>query len=152
MKALLLLLLLPAARAAAFTQTELSARYYSDLGPAEVDVSSYPPEEQRNYEVFRRVCSSCHTPARALNSPVATREGWRGYVSEMRMRGALKKEPVPDEDELAAVISFLTYDGRVRKLERRAEFEAQSRRLQKEFWRTIEERMRRLQQNLPEVR
>lgn len=142
-----LLALAAALSAASFTPAELRATYYSDLGPAEVDVSSYPKEQQANYEVFRLVCSRCHTPARALHSPVATREGWRGYVSEMRLRGKVKGFSDVTPEQAEAVVSFLAYDGKVRKLDGRAGFDEQTRRLQKRFWETIEERMRRLQRS-----
>ncbi len=42
-----------------------------DKGPAEIDVSKYPAEQQSNYNTFAKKCSKCHTLARAINSPYA---------------------------------------------------------------------------------
>lgn len=42
-----------------------------DLGPAEIDVSSYPGEHQRTYrEIFIPVFSFLGDAARAVNSPL----------------------------------------------------------------------------------
>lgn len=140
------LLGLSALAAAPFTQKELEAVFYSDLGPETVDVSDYPEAQRKNYAVFMRACSKCHTPARAISSPVASSEGWRSYVGEMRLRGKLKRSAGLDQDEARAVVDFLAYDGLRRKIEKRADFEALTRRLQRRYWETIEERMRRLQE------
>src|SRR5687768_15958120 len=47
-----------------FSEEELKALYYYDLGPKEIDVSDYPAKQQENYAVFRKACSHCHTLAR----------------------------------------------------------------------------------------
>jgi mono/diheme cytochrome c family protein len=132
--------------AAPFSDKELSAVFYADLGPEEIDVSSYPVEQQKNYRLFLSACSQCHTPARAINSPVASKESWRSYVSEMRMHDKFSGSSELSEEKARAVIDFLAYDGLRRKIEKRAEFDALSRRLQRRYWETIEERMRRLQE------
>ncbi|MBI3553385.1 MAG: hypothetical protein HY077_12895 [Elusimicrobia bacterium] len=40
----------------------------NDKGPDSIDVSAYPKEQQETYRVFLKRCSTCHTPARALNA------------------------------------------------------------------------------------
>lgn len=127
-----------------FTKKELQSIFYADLGPEEIDVSGYPEAQQRGYRVFQDACSRCHTPARALFSPTASRSGWKEYAR--RMKGQARWERVPlSDNELDAVVDFLVFDGRKRKIEGREEFERTTRELQLRFWETIEERMRRLQ-------
>src|SRR5208282_2996823 len=71
-----------------YTPQQLEARFYYDLGPAEVDVSSYPKKQQENYRVFAETCFQCHTLARPINSPIVERKDWRRYVQ--RMHGKTK--------------------------------------------------------------
>lgn len=151
MESLLAALLLLAPRpiaaaptAVAFTESELRSQYYADLGPEELDVSSYPPERRRQYATFKRVCAQCHTLARAINAPTASRAGWSAYMVEMRLRAGGGPERVSRE-EAREISDFLAFDGKLRKLDDREAFDASTRRLQKRFWETIVERMRRLQ-------
>lgn len=54
----------------------LANPYANDLGPASVDVSSYPPELQAAYKnVLLVKCSKCHTASRPLNSQFFEVEG-----------------------------------------------------------------------------
>jgi hypothetical protein len=49
--------------------TALANPYANDLGPASVDVSSYPQELQDTYKnIFLVKCQRCHTASRPLNS------------------------------------------------------------------------------------
>lgn len=131
--------------AAPFTKEELESVYYYDLGPAEVDVSGYPKEQQENYETFKSVCSRCHTLARAVNSPTVDGKIWTYYLFRMSLRKAFSPAAGYSKKEEARILDFLVYDSKVRKVERKAEFEAVQRRLETRFDQTIAERMRRLQ-------
>jgi mono/diheme cytochrome c family protein len=49
--------------------TALANPYANDLGPASIDVSSYPQELQDTYKnIFLVKCQRCHTASRPLNS------------------------------------------------------------------------------------
>src|SRR5665213_1511405 len=50
-----------------------------DKGPGKIDVSSYPPEQQKAYKVFDSKCSKCHTIARPINTTM-TKPEWERYV------------------------------------------------------------------------
>jgi len=130
--------------------------FAGDLGPAEVDVSSYPKPIQEGYQVFQRKCSVCHTPARALNSPFVE-------LSEVERRRAVKAQPALEADpriwkmeegiwkryvkrmasksggaittsEAVQIWAFLVYDGKARKIgDRAAEWRAHRVRLLQDF-------------------
>jgi len=113
---------------------ELLARMPADLGSATVDVSSYPLPQQMSYKLFLDRCSGCHTPARAINSRIATREDWQHFVSLMHGRllsGAMSESWKTDESR--AIIDFLAYDSQVRKTAHPQEFESLQIRLAERF-------------------
>ena len=120
------------------------ALFYSDLGPETIDVSAYPAAQRENYAVYSRACSRCHTLARSINAPYASRGWWEFYMTNMRLRGSIAQKPFSKE-EVKAVLEFLEYDSRLRKVERSAEFEASTRELRRRFDRLVDERMRALQ-------
>jgi hypothetical protein len=125
-----------------------SAEYYSDLGPDAIDVAAYPPEQRRNYEVFARACSRCHTLARAINAPIVSRGWWEFYVAGMRVRSRLQGEPMSAVDVKAA-LDFLEYDGRQRKLRRAREFERDSDELKERFDAELARRLGAMQKASP---
>lgn len=47
---------------------EAAAPYANDLGPANIDVSSYPSPIRKGYQLLLNRCARCHTPARVLNA------------------------------------------------------------------------------------
>jgi hypothetical protein len=53
-----------------------------DKGPATLDVSKYPKEIQKDYELFAKKCTKCHTLARPLNTSM-TKDEWKRYVKRM---------------------------------------------------------------------
>ena len=110
----------------------VSAGFYSDLGVSTVDVSGYPVRLQEDYRLFGEVCGSCHTVARALNSPYSSDAEWRQYVR--RMRGKMKAMGIrlfaSGEER---IVEFLVYDSSVRKLRAGDAFEAEQRRLKDLF-------------------
>lgn len=125
-----------------YTQEQLGARFYYDLGPAEADVSSYPKTQQAGYAVFKRVCSQCHTTARPLNSPLVKREDWRRYVRRMHARTKVYAGTSVGKKDAEAIIDFLSYDARKRKVEQKAGFEAQTKELRRLFDAVRKERTR----------
>lgn len=128
------------------SQEELaSVRYFSDLGPDEIDVSSYPAPQRANYALFRYACSQCHTLARAVNSPVVSRRFWELYVLGMRFRAHFDGERRIAKEDVDAIVEFLDFDSQERKFGRRSEFDAEQDALRKRYDRLIEERMERLQ-------
>lgn len=127
-----------------------SALYYSDMGPDAIDVSAYPAQIRYDYQVYARVCSSCHSLARSVNAPLVSRGWWEFYVLGMRMRSRRAGRPL-DKDDVRAVLDFLEYDARVRKVQRARDFDALTDELKSRFDRSIDERLRRMQQQNPHL-
>lgn len=127
-----------------------AALFYSDLGPDTVDVSAYPAQVRRDYEVYARVCSRCHTLARSVNAPYVNRGWWDFYITNMRMRSRRRGESL-DAREIGAVLDFLEYDSNERKVARAAEFDAIKLELKRRFEDALDARVKELgDQNLPE--
>lgn len=137
----------PEQEARGFTDEELAAQFYYDLGPSEVDVSDYPKRQQENYALFQRACSQCHTTARPLNSPRTTRTSWEYYVMRMRLFCQFDGVPEFNSEDAERIVDFLAYDSKVRKERRREEFEAETRALRRRFDESLIERMRILQKS-----
>ncbi|OGR84977.1 MAG: hypothetical protein A2901_06980 [Elusimicrobia bacterium RIFCSPLOWO2_01_FULL_54_10] len=117
--------------------TKVSDLYPNDMGPAEIDVSSYPNELKQNYKVFKFKCAACHTIARPINSqflelsqdeqkkekaanPELFKDKklahvedkiWNRYVKRMMTKPGC---PVKGEDG-KKIWEFLAYDSKVRK-------------------------------------
>ncbi len=75
-----------------------------DSGPDKIDVSSYPPEQQKRYPVFEKKCAKCHPVARAINSRFNASE-WKRYMKRMIRR---PNAGVTDEqaDEIYEFLKF----------------------------------------------
>ncbi len=145
----------------------------ADLGPATIDVSSYPAEMQNIYRTnFLKNCAVCHSPARAVNSeflelPAAEASAlratspalfddprvlltgpdlWKRYIKRMKMRPPCCGVcPVMSDIEARDIWRFLVFDGRTRKTGPRAEDWARHRRaLLEEFRKRFPERYRDL--------
>lgn len=127
-----------------------AALFYSDLGPDAVDVSAYPAEHKREYEIYTRICSSCHTLARSINAPYVNRAWWEFYIASMRMRAHFHGAPLTKKD-IRAVLDFLEYDSNERKVARAAQFDAAKAELKRRFDAALDERMRQLQQQDPRL-
>ena len=136
------------ALAQATPERRAAALFYSDLGPDAVDVSAYPPARRRDYEVFLRVCSRCHTPARAINAPYVDRAWWEFYTARMRVRARFHGDGLSKKD-LRSVLDFLEHDSNERKIARAAEFEAVKSELKRRFEDELDERMEKLQRSAP---
>lgn len=75
-----------------------------DSGPNEIDVSRYPPQQQKNYELFSAKCGKCHPLARAINSRFSAEE-WKRYIDRMvRLRSTGISEA-----QAAQIYDFLAY-------------------------------------------
>lgn len=118
--------------------------FYSDLGPDTVDVSAYPAEQRRNYAVYARACSRCHTLARSINAPYVHRAWWEFYTAKMNVRSKFQGDPLT-KAELRAALDFLEYDSNVRKVARAAEFDALKTELKARFDKILDERVEGLQ-------
>src|SRR5215469_2880877 len=81
-----------------------------DKGPAKVDVSSYPAEQQKAYKTFTDKCAKCHTIARPINTTM-TKDEWSRYVKRMMH----KPNSGIGDAQGKAIYEFLAYDQENRK-------------------------------------
>lgn len=107
-------------------------RFYYDLGPETVDVSRYPRRQQENYKLFLSVCGTCHGTARPLNSPYTGADTWKRFVSRMH-RKMEARAVLPSSEDEERILDFLVYDSKLRKLDRREQFQAQQGRIKALF-------------------
>lgn len=119
--------------------------FYSDLGPDRIDVSTYPSQQRRNYAVYAQACSRCHGLARSINAPFTSRGWWEFYMTGMRLRGHMVGRPFSPE-EIKAVLDFLEYDSRARKVENADSFGKSTTELKRRFDEYVARRMSELQQ------
>ena len=138
----LLILSAPVFAQERFTAEQRDARFYYDLGPKEVDATSYPKEQQANYRLFTETCSQCHTPARALNSPLVSREDWRRFIRRMHARTKMRAGAAISKEAAQAAIDFLAYDSKIRKVDDKAGFAAKTQELKLLFAEVRRERTR----------
>ncbi len=103
---------------------------YEDLGPNTIDVSNYSDFQKVNYRLFLQRCSRCHTPARAINSPIVSETKWKKYVHLMHVRS---KRIWLNPDDPGWIVSFLAYDSQIRKVDHRDQFMKQQKELQERF-------------------
>ena len=75
-----------------------------DDGPAAIDVSTYPADQQRQYPVFLQKCSKCHPAARAINSRFDSSD-WKRYMKKMIRR----PNSGINEEQAADIYEFLKY-------------------------------------------
>lgn len=54
-----------------------------DSGPDTIDVSDYPKEMRKNYALFAKKCSKCHSLARPINARINNPRWWKRYVRKM---------------------------------------------------------------------
>ncbi|MFI5345587.1 MAG: hypothetical protein ACHQ51_04355 [Elusimicrobiota bacterium] len=120
-----------------------AALFDSDLGPDSLNVENYPPEQRRNYRVYARVCSRCHTLARSINAPYVSRGWWEFYAANMRMR-ALRRDESLEKREIVAILDFLEYDSNARKIADAAAFDQLRFVLKKRFEAALDERVKAL--------
>lgn len=127
----------------AYTAEQLKAKFPYDLGAAEIDVSKYPPKRQEQYATFRKTCSQCHTLARPINSPLATANDWNRYVKRMKVRTKSTAHAEITAEAAKEIVDFLAYDAKVRKVDGKAAFDAESGRLRELFAKVAAARKRK---------
>jgi len=81
-----------------------------DKGPATINVSSYPAEQQKGYKVFADKCAKCHTLARPINTTMSKQE-WERYVKRMMH----KPNSGIGDSQGKTIYEFLVYDQEQRK-------------------------------------
>lgn len=81
-----------------------------DKGPAKIDVSSYPADQQKGYKVFNDKCAKCHTIARPINTTM-TKDEWSRYVKRMMH----KPNSGISESQGKTIFEFLAFDQETRK-------------------------------------
>lgn len=81
-----------------------------DKGPASINVSSYPPAQQKGYKVFADKCAKCHTIARPINTTM-TKPEWERYVKRMMH----KPNSGISDSQGKVIYEFLAYDQEQRK-------------------------------------
>lgn len=81
-----------------------------DKGPATINVSSYPPAQQKAYKLFSDKCSKCHTLARPINTTMTDPE-WARYVKRMMH----KPNSGISDNQGKAIYEFLSFDQKTRK-------------------------------------
>jgi hypothetical protein len=127
-----------------------TAEYYSDFGPETVDVASYSAQQRYNYGIYARTCARCHTLARSINAPIVGRGWWEFYIASMRVRSRWQGRPLPPED-VKAILDFLDYDGRVRKVDGARDFDQVTDELKRRFDAEISRRIEAMQKASPRV-
>jgi cytochrome c5 len=83
-----------------------------DKGPAKIDVSKYPADVQKKYQVFTKKCSSCHTIARPINCEFALDDEWERYIKRMMRKAG---PSLINADDGKQIFEFLTFDSKTRK-------------------------------------
>jgi len=83
----------------------------ADKGPSKIDVSSYPPEMQKAYQVVTKKCGLCHSVARVINSDYVLEGDWEADVHNMTARAG-KLISAADAQQ---IYEFLVYDSKIRK-------------------------------------
>jgi hypothetical protein len=81
-----------------------------DKGPDRINVSAYPPEQQKAYKTFESKCAKCHTIARPINTTM-TKPDWERYVKRMMH----KPNSGISDSQGKAIFEFLAYDQEMRK-------------------------------------
>ncbi|MGO8719860.1 MAG: hypothetical protein ACLQMO_11670 [Acidobacteriaceae bacterium] len=76
-----------------------------DKGPDKINVSTYPPAQQKAYKLFTGKCSKCHTIARPINTTMTLPE-WERYVKRMMH----KPNSGISDSQGKEIYEFLAYD------------------------------------------
>ncbi|HUY94981.1 MAG TPA: hypothetical protein VMU71_06765 [Terracidiphilus sp.] len=76
-----------------------------DKGPNTINVSTYPPAQQKAYKLFTSKCSKCHTIARPINTTMTLPE-WERYVKRMMHKPNSGISDKQGKD----IYEFLAYD------------------------------------------
>ncbi len=75
-----------------------------DFGPGTIDISKYPAEHQKQYDMFAAKCAKCHPLARSVNARFNAAE-WKRYMKRMIRR----PNSGINEEQAASIYDFLKY-------------------------------------------
>jgi hypothetical protein len=75
-----------------------------DFGPGSIDVSGYPSEQRKNYDMYAVKCAKCHPLARSVNARFSAAD-WKKYMKRMIRR----PNSGINEEQAATVYDFLKY-------------------------------------------
>jgi hypothetical protein len=75
-----------------------------DFGPDKVDVSGYPPAQQKQYDVYAAKCAKCHPLARSVNARFSATD-WKRYMKRMIRR----PNSGINEEQAALIYEFLKF-------------------------------------------
>lgn len=75
-----------------------------DGGAAAIDVSRYPPEMQKYYEMYSVKCAKCHPLARSVNARFSGQD-WKRYMKKMIRR----PNSGINEEQAVELYQFLAY-------------------------------------------
>ena len=75
-----------------------------DNGPGNIDVSGFPDQQKKNYEMYSAKCSKCHPLARSVNARFSPQD-WKRYMKRMIRR----PNSGINEEQAAGIYDFLKY-------------------------------------------
>jgi hypothetical protein len=75
-----------------------------DSGPGTIDVSSWPDQQKKNYDMYAAKCAKCHPLARSVNARF-TPQDWKRYMKRMIRR----PNSGINEEQAANIYEFLKY-------------------------------------------
>jgi hypothetical protein len=75
-----------------------------DNGPDRIDVSGYPPAQQKEYDIYAGKCAKCHPLARSVNARFNSTD-WKRYMKRMIRR----PNSGINEEQAAKIYDFLKF-------------------------------------------
>ncbi len=75
-----------------------------DNGRGSLDISSYPDQQKKNYEMYSVKCAKCHPLARSINARFSAQD-WKRYMKRMIRR----PNSGINEEQAANVYDFLKF-------------------------------------------
>jgi hypothetical protein len=75
-----------------------------DNGPGSIDVSGYPAEMKKAYDMYSVKCAKCHPLARSVNARFSAQD-WKRYMKKMIRR----PNSGINEEQAANIYEFLKY-------------------------------------------
>ncbi len=75
-----------------------------DNGPGSIDVSHWPEQIRKNYDMYSAKCAKCHPLARSVNARF-TAQDWKRYMKRMIRR----PNSGINEEQAANIYEFLKY-------------------------------------------
>ena len=75
-----------------------------DFGPGTINVSGYPGQQQKQYEIYAAKCCKCHPLARSVNARFNATD-WKRYMKRMIRR----PNSGINEEQAAQIYEFLKH-------------------------------------------